>query len=72
MAYIPQGVVEFLGDYMPNKKYTHVRRTAKLATEVAQDLVNMKSEALLQGKGRHRRQIQKRPAHYCRRVQRLP
>jgi len=48
--YIPPRVLELISTYIPNKKLDHVHRTAKVATEVARQLVQSKSEALLQGK----------------------
>lgn len=36
---------------MPSHKLDHARTTARLATGVAKNLIDSKSEALLQGKG---------------------
>ncbi|RDB25147.1 hypothetical protein Hypma_007406 [Hypsizygus marmoreus] len=51
LAYIPDGIRAPFFDHLPNKKLTHARSTAKLATNVARELVSSKSQALLQGKG---------------------
>ncbi|GLB37928.1 putative cytochrome p450 [Lyophyllum shimeji] len=51
LGYIPDRISQLLGDYMPSKKLTHARSTAKLATGVAKELVAQKSAASLQGKG---------------------
>ncbi|RDB25056.1 Leukotriene-B4 omega-hydroxylase 3 [Hypsizygus marmoreus] len=51
LGYIPDGMRELFVDYLPSKKLTHARSTAKLATGVARALVDSKSAALLHGKG---------------------
>lgn len=51
MSYIPLRIHELWTDYMPSHKLEHARTTARLATGVAKNLVDSKSEALLQGKG---------------------
>lgn len=40
-----------MSQYSQSKHLVHARRTAELANEITRALVNMKAEALLQGKG---------------------
>jgi len=51
MGYIPTWLREWIGDNIPSKKLLHAHTTAKLATEVARDLVAEKSKALMEGRG---------------------
>ncbi|KAF9070864.1 cytochrome P450 [Rhodocollybia butyracea] len=47
---MPVWYLNLLSKYSNTRRMVHARHTANLANEVAQELINMKSEALLQGK----------------------
>lgn len=51
LAYVPETIREALVDYMPSSKLNHARATTNLANGVARSLVDLKADALLQGKG---------------------
>lgn len=49
--FIPSSILEFFANHAPVQKLEHARHTARVATDVARELVSSKSEALLQGEG---------------------
>jgi len=53
IGYLPQSIREYIIDHAPGSRMAHARTTTALATKVAKDLVESKSQALLEGKGRN-------------------
>jgi len=47
IAYIPSPFCELLGDYVRSKNLAHTRSTAKLANQVAKELIDQKSAVYL-------------------------
>lgn len=48
---LPVWVLRLMSQYSKSKHLVHARRTAQLANAITRELVDMKAEALLQGKG---------------------
>ncbi|KAG6816759.1 hypothetical protein H0H87_003154 [Tephrocybe sp. NHM501043] len=51
MIRLPAFIREYIMDNISSKKLLHAQKTAKLSTEVTNELIQQKREALLQGKG---------------------
>ncbi|KIK60906.1 hypothetical protein GYMLUDRAFT_200226 [Collybiopsis luxurians FD-317 M1] len=51
--FIPPSVLEFLNEHNPSPRVAHARRVAKIAREVAEQLVSEKSDALLKGRSKN-------------------
>ena len=52
IGYLPQSIREYIMDHAPGSRMAHARATAALAIRFAKELVELKSQALLDGKGR--------------------
>ena len=53
IGYLPQSILEYMTDHTPGPRTAHARKTGVLAIKVAKELVESKSQALLEGKGRN-------------------
>jgi len=51
LGYLPQSFREYIVDHAPGPRMAHARMTAALANKVAKELVESKSQALLEGNG---------------------
>jgi len=51
IGYLPQSIREYIMDHAPGSRMAHTRLTKAIATKVTKELMESKSQALLEGRG---------------------